>query len=124
MKVDLEFVELHSPLFMSDHKQLGKNFGTKIDHKKHPGMTLVYDRVEKELLVSHGGREAIIPLTNVVSMTPSILKVLPLEQPKVADPELARPRATAQVSTPTSHVFAGKGHGETGQEKPKGKAII
>jgi hypothetical protein len=62
----LEFAELHTPLFLN-----GKNFGMKLIPGKTSGLTLAYNRAEKELLVSWMDKTAIIPSSNVVSMTES-----------------------------------------------------
>ncbi len=115
MKIDLKFAELHNPLFLG-----GKNLGLKLDHKKHPSISLVYDRAEKELLVTWNGETGIIPASNVSSMTPALINL----SPPVVKTELPPRRLpgepfTAQVETPQSHVHAGPGHGSTGQEPPK-----
>lgn len=130
MKIVLSFAELHAPLFLA-----GKNFGMKLDGHKHHGIVLTYDREFKELWVtwkdtSGKSHDAIIPLSNVASMTPF------REAPETAKEKLAKattaPKAdqpfgydpakyktTAQVSTPQSHVHAGPGHGDTGQDRAK-----
>jgi hypothetical protein len=125
-KIELRFAELHAPLFMSDEKHLGKNFGMKLDHVKHRGIKLEYDREAQELIVTWEGREAIVPLTNVVSMQPAVAppaKVVKL--PETASPVAPKAKATAQVSTPQGHVFEGPGKGQTGQESLKaGKVVL
>lgn len=110
MKLELKFAELHSPLFLS-----GTNLQMKLDPSKRHGMSLTYDRTEKELLVEYKGELAIIPTTNVVSMTPKGKEPEKKQETKAPDPELAR--STAQVSSPQSHVHAGPGHGQTGQTR-------
>lgn len=124
MKIDLKFAELHAPLFLA-----GKNFGLKLEpgSHKHTGMVLVYDRAEKELLVTWMGEEAIVPVSNVATMTVkerTAIRSEPLadmaRQPHSAN---ALSKATAQVHTPQSHVHAGPGHGDTGQEK-RGKVVL
>ena len=112
-KIELKFAELHTALFLC-----GKNHGMKLDPTKQMGLSLIYDRGEKELLVGWSGQEAIIPLSNVVSMTAGE----PKRKPAVVQNAPVRP--TAQVSTPTSHVFAGEGHGDTGLAKPTGKVVL
>lgn len=99
MKINLEFAELHTPLFLG-----GRNFGLKLDNNKFSGLNLVYDQTEKELWITHNNKTAIVPTSNVVSMTPGELK--PVEE--IAKPVAAPQRGvrSAQVSTPTSHVFA------------------
>lgn len=121
MKIPLSFAELHTPLFLA-----GKNFGVKLDHKKHPGITLDYDTDRDWLTVGwkhQGDHEAWVPLPNVVSMTPSGAPAkTPTEQLAKAiapSPDMARGKLSAQVETPQSHVHAGPGAGVTGQEKKK-----
>jgi hypothetical protein len=111
-RVELSYAELHSPLFLG-----GKNHNMKLGDL-HGKQKLVYDRAEKELLVSWDGHEAIVPLTNVACMWPrKEAKPIPIEK---ALPQQAHSRPTAQVETPQSHVFAGPGKGQTGQGgKPK-----
>lgn len=60
MKLKLTFCELHTPLFMA-----GKNFGTKLDPTKLPGLTLTYDRSEKEVIVEYNRQVGIVPTSNV-----------------------------------------------------------
>jgi hypothetical protein len=108
MKLDIKFAELHNPLFHA-----GKNFGTKLDPGKLAGLKLVYDRAEKELLVSWEGRHAILPSTSVSSMEEGLpeKKAVHHTHPIVAG------IASAQVETPFGHVHAGVGHGKTGKSK-------
>lgn len=131
MKIDLRFAELHAPLFMSDEKHQGKNFGMKLDAKKHAGIRMLYDTDTQTLHIAHGGLESIIPATNVVSMMPTTPGLAEKVEAKVGAFDAPAYPATAQVSTPQSHVHAGLGAGLTGQEDrvkgkpgPKPKAII
>jgi hypothetical protein len=114
-KIDLKFAELHAPLFLA-----GTNLQLKLDPTRRTGLKLVYDRAEKELLVTWQNQLAIVPVGNVASMTPAGVEVAKPEPMVVV--EKARPRVTAQVSTPQSHVHAGPGHGDTGQGK--GKVVL
>jgi hypothetical protein len=137
MKIDLKFAELHTALFMSSSGGQGVNMGLKLNtigglgHKD--GVSLTYDRVEKELHVRYKGELAIIPSTNVASMTPKDPNVLgdtptsapatpavkavePVKEAKTA-PTTATKKVTAQVSSPQGHVFEGPGAGKNGQEK-------
>lgn len=112
MKLELEFVELHTPLFFG-----GINFGTKLDPTKRTTMRLVYDRTEKELWVYNKDKYTIVPRENVANMTPidQTRNTPKFESPKetVVQPR-APGRPKAQVSTPTSHVFA-DGPGRTNE---------
>lgn len=127
-KINLKFAELHAPLFLA-----GTNLAMKLDPTKRHGLTLTYDRAEKELIVGWAGQEAIVPVSNVASMTAAeAVKVAPVPVTSKtaatmaeAQAEMARRGLThAQVSTPQSHVHAGPGHGDTGQEKPRGKVVL
>ena len=104
MKVDLDFAELHTPLFLA-----GKNWQLKLYAGDKTGLKLAYDRVEKELLVSAKGKIAIVPMSNVASMQPA-------GEVKAPEMEAVRlkpgPRPKAQVSGPHDHVFA-QGPGKT-----------
>lgn len=97
--IKLEFVELHGPLFLA-----GKNHGLKLFNK--PGVDLSYSREEKELYVTYNEKTAIVPSSNISSMTA-------LTQEKVQ--EKAQPTkgvTKAQASTPQDHVFS-NGPGKT-----------
>jgi hypothetical protein len=108
-KIALSYAELHNPLFLS-----GTNHGQKLQQGAK-GIDLQYDRKEKELLVLFNGKLAIIPSSNVASMTL-------LELPKEPVAEIPRDfsvkpvgKLRAQASTPMDHVFAGPGQGKTGE---------
>ena len=102
MLVPLKHAELHNPLFLS-----GTNLQMKLDPSKRDGLDLVYDREEKELLVTYKDDTAIIPSSNVASMIPgTVVKPKAITHHAVAT-------IKAQVSTPQDHVFAGPGQGKT-----------
>jgi hypothetical protein len=117
MKINLKFAEVHQQLFLA-----GTNLGVKLNPGTGPahrtGLVLTYDRAEKELLVYWNNEVAIIPSTNVVSMTPSDPLVLGAYQhpaPSPAPQPVHKTPKGAQASTPHSHVF--EGPGLTGLEK-------
>lgn len=121
----LRFAEIHAPLFLMGDK--GTNLGTKLDPAKRKGLTLEYDREEKELLVTFDNMEAIIPVTNVATMIPETkeTKKVAAKAEAAAKLDLAtqaeratRPAVNAQVSGPQMHVHAGPGAGQTGQDDP------
>lgn len=111
MKLELAFAELHNPLFLG-----GTNWGVKLDVKNTTKgkVQLTYDRGEKELLVTANGKTAIIPTTNVVSMTPMPEGLTEMAKhmaetvvnPLVNPPKGIKKAINAQVSGPTDHVFA------------------
>lgn len=108
MKIALCFAELHTPLFLA-----GINWGQKLDIKNTTKgkLALAYDRAEKELLVNANGKVAIIPTSNVVSMTPLEEATKVEREPPAVVP--AKGRIKTQASTPMSHVFEGQGAGKT-----------
>lgn len=108
MKIDLNYAELHNPLFLA-----GKNHGLKLDANKIHGLELQYDRIEKELLVSWAGKIGIIPSSNIACMIEGLPEVTPVKHihPIVAGAQ------SAQVESPFSHVHAGPGQGKNGKSK-------
>ncbi len=116
-KINLTYAELHTALFLS-----GTNLGLRLNvapstpgHNRpgyRAGLTLIYDRDEKELLVTFNGETAIIPTTNVVSMVAGIV-----EEKKIENPLVPQGKVEAQASSPMGHVFAGPGAGKTGKDK-------
>lgn len=105
MKVELDFAHLHTPLFLKSI-----NWGEKLKngHNQKGDLKLAYDREHGELLVSCGTHIAIIPSSNVASMTPKAeakTAQAPAPQVEKAKPG-PKPKITAQVSGPTHHVFA------------------
>ena len=99
------FAFLHSTLFLG-----GKNHSDKLDSYRYPELKMVYDRAEKELIVTYRGKVAIVPSTNVAYYHPG-----PAEerQPLSAShPMVANASHTAQVETPFGHVHAGPGKGK------------
>lgn len=117
-KIDLEFAELHAPLFF-----LGKNFGLKLDEKRFAGIKMTYDTDHQWLVVGWQDRVTYVPSTNVANMTPAVAKKVkavkeekPVEHPDIVPAVLTsqppQVKVTAQVEGPQSHVFAGPGHGK------------
>jgi len=112
MKIKLLYAELHNALFLN-----GTNLQLKLDISKRQDLHLLYDKEEKELLVYYKGALAIIPSSNVSSMTPedaSICGAIP-GTPKSKDigkiTHIGGP-IKAQVSSPMSHVHEGPGAGK------------
>lgn len=148
-KIKLKYAELHTALFLA-----GTNLGLKLDPRQRSGLEIEYDRTEKELWVHWNGGFALVPSTNVASMTlwpsdaellttdrvfipllaPDVTRLPPFDaggEPDAADQntqvaaaarqrqeslavaQKPKAKATAQVSTPTSHVFEGPGSGRS-----------
>lgn len=115
--IDISWAELHSPMFLASGKS-GVNLGVKLDPAAKQGMKLGYDRTHQELHVWYDGKHAFVPKSSVNSMNilgsgaPALSPAIPVTAPQQP---VMPVRATAQVSTPQSHVFAGAGHGKTGK---------
>lgn len=104
-QVNVQFAELHNPLFHA-----GKSFGTKLDPGKLAGLKLVFDEDKKRLLITWEGVTGHVPEAGVALFVPGEVKVKPVQytHPIVAG------ISKAQVETPMSHVHAGHGHGKAG----------
>lgn len=105
MRTEIEWAELHAPLFLA-----GTNLGQKLNPKQRLGLTLEYDEEKRHLYVSWMGKVARIPETSVLSMN----EATPGSQPEAKKAEPIKQAVNAQVESPTGHVFAGAGHGKTG----------
>ncbi len=112
MKIKLSFCELHNPLFLG-----GTNLDLKLSVNHSKGViSLTYDREAKEVHVRYNNKLAIIPTSNVASMTPADPKVLDDEEetPELKpEPPIRHGKFKAQVSTPQQHVTEGLGSGRT-----------
>lgn len=115
--IELTFAELHTPLFLG-----GTNWQLKLDIKNTAKgkLSLAYDRENHELIVKANGHIAIIPTSNVVSMTPMpeglIAQTQHLAEPLVdlvVNPPKPKGRPKAQASTPMDHAHKGLGFGKT-----------
>lgn len=107
MKTDVEFAILHTPLFLG-----GTNLGDKLDPNKRTGLSLVFDEDRKRLIVGWNNKEANVPEANCASWVEGTVK------PKSGVYQAPSGKTvTAQVSSPTDHVFAGHGSGKTGKSK-------
>lgn len=79
MKIKLEYAELHTPLF------LNASIGLRLRPKEKSGMILEYDTELACLLVQYNGAGAMLPSSNVASMTvdKSALPLVWINIPKV-----------------------------------------
>lgn len=109
-RIDITFLHLHAPLFFAN-----RNWGEKLDTRNTAKgrIEMVYDRDLAEVLIKCEKHVSIIPISNVVSMTPFTTD--PLPEPVATKGPNAK--ITAQVSGPHDHVFAGAGAGQTGLGK-------
>lgn len=110
-KINLKFSELHTPMFLA-----GVSLGNKLDTAKRSDLKLVYDRDQKELIVFFKGQVAILPSSNVVSMTPYNAQDVgvdfdTVESPK-PEPQKVVPHKPikAQVSDPVRDKVFGPGN--------------
>lgn len=103
MKIDLEFVELHQPLFLA-----GVNFGTKLYPVMKGGIKMWYDTELDHTIVCYNGKVAMIENTASKTMyDPSQLgintKAFLVERPKLVQTDaIPTTWAGAQVETPAS----------------------
>jgi hypothetical protein len=99
--IDIKFAELHNTLFLA-----GTNHGQKLDTSRRLELRLAFDESEKRLIVQFNGEVALIPESNVSSMTPRyskaylVDKILEDMSAKEAAPNKAL-RATAKEPEPT-----------------------
>lgn len=107
--IEVGFAELHNSLFLG-----GKNLGVKLDCHRHRDLKMLYDRVEKELVVTWAGKTGFIPSANVAYYIPGAAQDRKIEQ--AASPMVLNVSG-AQVESPMGHVHAGPGHGKTGRSK-------
>ena len=108
MRTELKFVELHTPLFLA-----GTNFGLKLQTATRL-IQMVYDSDVEDVYIVFKDEVAIVPKSNVASMTPKDSKTFlkdhtfdkmeVMQEIKTTVPR-SPGRPKAQVSTPTSHVF-------------------
>lgn len=121
-KIEISFLHLHSPLFFAK-----RNWGEKIDSAVHHKgkVEMVYDRELGEVLIKCEKHTSIIPISNVVSMTPvsdSLEEQAAAGPQIVANPLVNPPKGKPgpktilkpQASSPHDHVFAGPGAGQAG----------
>ncbi len=108
--IDVGFAELHDAVFVG-----GKNLSAKLDSGRYPELKMVYDKSEKELLVTWNSVTAFIPSTNIKSYIPGKARDRFIVQP--SHPIVANISQTAQVETPFGHVHQGPGKGKSGAGK-------
>ncbi len=113
MRTKIVWAELHAPLFLA-----GTNLGQKLDHKVKGGVTMEYCEDKHHLYVTYNGHTARVPETSVLSMVEAGESAAEKFAADVALAHAGKP-ITAQASSPTDHVFAGPGGGQTGQEPPR-----
>lgn len=105
----LEFVELHSAVFIA-----GTNLGPKLNPVQRTGLVLEFCREHKELHVTWNGKTAIIPRENVACMLEAKKSTTSKKSQAIQEPEVIVPQGPikAQYDTPMAHVFAGPGAGK------------
>lgn len=110
-RIPIQFANLMKPLFLNR-----RNFGEKLENKID--LVLEYDTQRKELYVQYNGRVAIIPSSGLASIEPTNPEDVGYNGGKFqpvkthgSHPTIAG-IASAQVSSPHDHVFAGPGNGK------------
>ena len=115
MKINCKSADLHNPLFLG-----GVNLQMKLDISKRVGLTLTYDRVEKELIVELNNHVTVIPSSNIANYSPVNAADIGVSataqpQPVVLSSDIKpitklKPiKVNAQVSDPTRDQVFGKG---------------
>ncbi len=112
MRTEIVWAELHGPLFLA-----GTNLGMKLDPKGRSGIKMEYDEQKRHLYVTYNSKTCRIPETSVLSMVEHVADVTPITREQIAAAAPIFDPNAAQVSTPMSHVHAGPGHGQTGQDE-------
>lgn len=105
MKTEIQWAELHSPIFLN-----GTNLQQKLDPTKRVGLSMMYDEEKRHLYVSYQGKTARVPEPSILSMVEGTVPVRAVTTPT---PIPSGKPIKAQVSGPTDHVFAGPGAGKT-----------
>lgn len=117
MKIELKFVELHTPLFLA-----GTNHGVKLDLKRR-SIKLTYDLEKNQLYVIYQGELAIIPHGNIATLNPvdskAVLALIGVKDnivqisaniPTSSHVTGPRGKTKAQVSDPTRDLVFGAGN--------------
>lgn len=102
---DVRFLELHSDLFHA-----GKNFGKKLIPGKVSGLKVQYDENEKWFEITYMNRVGYISPTAWHFWEPEQETSAPVIVNEHKTDDKSK-RSSAQVSTPQSHVFEGRGQG-------------
>jgi hypothetical protein len=121
--IELEFMELHQDLFLN-----GVNFSKKLDPKKRGGLRLGFHPDKSMITIEWNGKVAFMHWMNAANMIPKDAADIGVELSKESPPVIrhtyqthpvkANISATAQVETPMSHVYKGKGSGKVRDTQP------
>lgn len=107
--------EVHSIEFTKTFFHAGKNFGTKVEVKKVPGLTIKHDATKKLFYATYktiqGDRLAVLPEASVFMWEAEKDGGIPLIKNEHVTQDVTRIKS-AQVSTPMGHVFEGPGKGK------------
>lgn len=95
--IKVSFAELHSPMFLA-----GVNLSTKLDPQQRRDLVLAYDRVEKELHVTLGGKTACVPSSSLVHYVPANAEQA--VAPVITQHKAQKHPVNAQISDPSRDV--------------------
>lgn len=111
--IKLKYLEVHQPLFLS-----GKNFGTKLNTEQLSGLELDFHPDKSMVTVKYNGQVSFFNWVNAANMIPKNASDIGfnLEAVRKVETHVSHPMtngiSSAQVETPASHVFKGKGQGK------------
>lgn len=102
----IRWIEFHSPVFHG-----GKNFTNKIEVKRHDTLKIEYHTDEEMFYLTYQNRTSTLPVTSAFIWEAESDGPIPLvvNEHKTDD---KNKRSKAQVATPQSHVFEGRGQGK------------
>lgn len=105
MLEDIRWIEFKKPVFHA-----GKNFTEKIEIKRHDGLKIQLHEEKRRFYITYQNRVLELPEESAFSWE----RVANVEIPMIVNEhktEDKNKRSKAQVSTPQSNVFEGKGQG-------------
>jgi hypothetical protein len=96
--IKVKFAEMHNPIFVN-----GINLGMKLDPRHRKGLSLEYDRLDKELFITVNGVTTVAPSSSVAHYTPANETEV-VEPPMPVPAILPRGKVKAQVWDPTTDI--------------------
>lgn len=122
MKIDLEFVELNTPLFLNNI-----NFGTKITPQtKGRPVTMWYDTDHRHTIIISGNKVAIVEETASMTMYDPSQLGIQIDKPKQTTPtketlvDYSKPPIKAQLTGPERTIIRPQAQVETPIDRVQG----